>query len=128
MFEIELTICIKMDLMLTNLQRLICHKIQPIYQHIKFIFSNTFIYFYFLFSFLYLWWVCSALLVDCDWPEDHNDGAVMPFQKKVLTKEKYPKWRNVLPPWRHYLVLFIYGNQTFSIWFGLVGFMAYQPL
>ena len=30
MFEIELIICIKMDLALNNLQRLICHKIQPI--------------------------------------------------------------------------------------------------
>ena len=27
--EIELTICIKMDLALNNLQRLICHKTQP---------------------------------------------------------------------------------------------------
>ena len=26
LFEIELTICIKMDLLLNNLQRLICHK------------------------------------------------------------------------------------------------------
>ena len=29
LFEIELTICIKMDLVLNNLQRLICHKTQP---------------------------------------------------------------------------------------------------
>ena len=29
MFEIELTSCIKMDLALNNLQRLICHKTQP---------------------------------------------------------------------------------------------------
>ena len=29
MFETELTICIKMDLALNNLQRLICHIIQP---------------------------------------------------------------------------------------------------
>ena len=32
MFEIEL-ICIKMDLVLNNLQRLICHKTQPINHH-----------------------------------------------------------------------------------------------
>ena len=29
LFEIELTICIKIDLALNNLQRLICHKTQP---------------------------------------------------------------------------------------------------
>ena len=29
LFEIELTICIKMDLALNKLQRLICHKSQP---------------------------------------------------------------------------------------------------
>ena len=29
LFEIELIICIKMDLALDNRQRLICHKIQP---------------------------------------------------------------------------------------------------
>ena len=29
MFEIELTICIKMDLALNDLERLICHKTQP---------------------------------------------------------------------------------------------------
>ena len=29
MFEIELTICIDIDLVLNNLQRLICHKTQP---------------------------------------------------------------------------------------------------
>ena len=29
LFKIELTICIKMDLTLNNLQRLICHKTQP---------------------------------------------------------------------------------------------------
>ena len=29
LFEIELIICIKMDLTLNNLQRLICHKTQP---------------------------------------------------------------------------------------------------
>ena len=29
LFEIELIICIKIDLALNNLQRLICHKIQP---------------------------------------------------------------------------------------------------
>ena len=29
MFEIELSICIKMDFALNNLYRLICHKIQP---------------------------------------------------------------------------------------------------
>ena len=29
MFKIELLICLKMDLALNNLQRLICHKIQP---------------------------------------------------------------------------------------------------
>ena len=28
-FKIKLTICIKMDLALNNLQRLFCHKIQP---------------------------------------------------------------------------------------------------
>ena len=35
MFEIELVICIKMDLALNNLQRLICHKTQPTNQPIK---------------------------------------------------------------------------------------------
>ena len=29
LFEIEQFICIKMDLALNNLQRLVCHKIQP---------------------------------------------------------------------------------------------------
>ena len=33
MFEIELPICIKMDLALNNLQRLICHKTQTTNQH-----------------------------------------------------------------------------------------------
>ena len=32
LIEIELIICIKMDLALNNLQRLICHKTQPINQ------------------------------------------------------------------------------------------------
>ena len=31
--KIELTICIKMDSALNNLQRLICHKTQPTNQH-----------------------------------------------------------------------------------------------
>ena len=43
MFEIDLTICIKMDLALNNLQWLIYHKTQPTNQHFcchsKFIFS-----------------------------------------------------------------------------------------
>ena len=34
LFEIELTICIKMDLVLNNLQRLICHKTQPTTSHL----------------------------------------------------------------------------------------------
>ncbi len=33
LFEIELTVCIKMDLTLNNLQKLICHKTQPTNQN-----------------------------------------------------------------------------------------------
>ena len=43
MFEIELTICIKMDLALNNLHRLICHKFQRTNQlnmNIRFMFVN----------------------------------------------------------------------------------------
>ena len=34
LFEIKVTICIKMDLALNNLQRLICHKTQPTNQSV----------------------------------------------------------------------------------------------
>ena len=35
LFEIELTICIKIDLALNNLQRLICHKTQQTNQSVQ---------------------------------------------------------------------------------------------
>ena len=43
LFEIELLICIKMDLALNNLQRLICHKNQPTNQPNKQTENNTYV-------------------------------------------------------------------------------------
>ena len=44
LFEIELIICIKMDLALNNLQRLICHKIQPITYSYVLTYTHTYTY------------------------------------------------------------------------------------
>ena len=45
-FEIQLTICIKIDLVLNNLQRLICHKTQPNnHQVMSYVFFNDFMIF-----------------------------------------------------------------------------------
>ena len=41
LFEIEVIICLKMDLALNNRQRLICHKIQPTNQNIILIFNTA---------------------------------------------------------------------------------------
>ena len=57
MFEIELTICIKIDFAINNLQRLICHKTQPtnhlLFPHIPSLITPYLSFFHF-FSFLSL--------------------------------------------------------------------------
>ena len=46
LFEIELFICIKMDLVLNNLQWLICHKIKPNQTKYTYIYIHIYIYIY----------------------------------------------------------------------------------
>ena len=69
MFEIELIIFIKMDLALNNLQRLICHKIQPTQPNptqpqtmcLQIIYIHTYIYIY-IYIHIYIY-ICIYICV-----------------------------------------------------------------